>query len=442
MSSGEEAASNSEEKPKFWKLKYFLGGVLFLDGLSSLILLSPVIGFILKAAGETEGSYSFYGSLYDLAILAALRITAALLGLGIAYLRAHVPPEFPFGLYHPNGDKKSREELEQEALEEDFCPWLIRFLSRPSFPTELLSVVTQVACISKCMYRMYKEIGTYYDTEPYHPLFWIAVLLTTVLSVLEANYTESMCRLAGQYGKINRPRLLRSISSTLSIPLLNSNDDNAEEGGDEVEELDVENQVGQSEIGPDANYKAGWTDLLKSCFPDIHLLCCAFVFLVLAAIAQVYIPRFLGHILDSLTATFADADDDATSHKTMSDIPGFVRNVQLLVVASLAAGIFSGLRGSIFTVVGARVNVRLRVMLMDSLLSQDIGFFDVTKTGDITSRLSSDTTLVGDQVSLNVNVFLRSLVQAIGVLLFMVRYRIIIWCMSSFGVFFSNNVCL
>jgi len=41
------------------------------------------------------------------------------------------------------------------------------------------------------------------------------------------------------------------------------------------------------------------------------------------------------------------------------------------------------------------------------------------KTGDITSRLSSDTTLVGDQVSLNVNVFLRSLVQAIGVLIFM-----------------------
>ena len=56
---------------------------------------------------------------------------------------------------------------------------------------------------------------------------------------------------------------------------------------------------------------------------------------------------------------------------------------------------------------------------MDALLSQDIGFFDVTKTGDITSRLSSDTTLVGDQVTLNVNVFLRSLVQAIGVLVFM-----------------------
>lgn len=94
-----------------------------------------------------------------------------------------------------------------------------------------------------------------------------------------------------------------------------------------------------------------------------------------------------------------------------------------------------------------RVNVRLRVQLMDSLLAQDgewqlsylgflfrlscrllkssfflshtVGFFDVTKTGDITSRLSSDTTLVGDQITLNVNVFLRSVVQAVGVLIFM-----------------------
>jgi len=56
---------------------------------------------------------------------------------------------------------------------------------------------------------------------------------------------------------------------------------------------------------------------------------------------------------------------------------------------------------------------------MDSLLCQDIGFFDVTKTGEITSRLTSDTMLVGDQVTLNINIFLRSLVQIVGVLLFM-----------------------
>ena len=45
-----------------------------------------------------------------------------------------------------------------------------------------------------------------------------------------------------------------------------------------------------------------------------------------------------------------------------------------------------------------------RLRLMDKLLTMEQGFFDVTKTGEITSRLSSDTTLVGDQVALNVNV--------------------------------------
>ena len=58
-------------------------------------------------------------------------------------------------------------------------------------------------------------------------------------------------------------------------------------------------------------------------------------------------------------------------------------------------------------------------MLMDSLLSQDISFFELTRTGDLTSRLSSDTTLVGSQITVNVSIFLRSIVRGAGVLIFM-----------------------
>lgn len=53
------------------------------------------------------------------------------------------------------------------------------------------------------------------------------------------------------------------------------------------------------------------------------------------------------------------------------------------------------------------MNVRLRTKLFESLVSQEIGFFDTTKTGDLSSRLSNDCTKVGDQVTYNVNVFLR-----------------------------------
>ncbi|CAM9575518.1 unnamed protein product [Choristocarpus tenellus] len=69
--------------------------------------------------------------------------------------------------------------------------------------------------------------------------------------------------------------------------------------------------------------------------------------------------------------------------------------------------IFYLFRGGIFTTVGASVDVRIRSRLYDSLMHQEIGFFDTTKTGDLTSRLSSDCTKIADQITLNVNVFLR-----------------------------------
>jgi len=104
------------------------------------------------------------------------------------------------------------------------------------------------------------------------------------------------------------------------------------------------------------------------CAPDAPLIMVAFLFLILAAAAQIYIPKYTGAILDKLAETFA-GDDDA-SHKSIADVPGFMSNVRKLIAASILGGVFSGIRGSIFTVVGGRANVRLRLRLMDALLVQ------------------------------------------------------------------------
>lgn len=71
----------------------------------------------------------------------------------------------------------------------------------------------------------------------------------------------------------------------------------------------------------------------------------------------------------------------------------------------------TAVRGGLFTTVGARINRRIRERLFTALMQQEVGFFDTTKAGDITSRLSADTTTVADQISLNVNVFARSVMQ-------------------------------
>lgn len=73
--------------------------------------------------------------------------------------------------------------------------------------------------------------------------------------------------------------------------------------------------------------------------------------------------------------------------------------------------IASGIRGLALSITLTNLTQRLRNILFHALLKQDIEFFDQTKTGEITSRLSSDTSTVGEAVSLNFNVFLRSFVQ-------------------------------
>ena len=90
-----------------------------------------------------------------------------------------------------------------------------------------------------------------------------------------------------------------------------------------------------------------------------------------------------------------------------------------LILNAMITGLCTGFRGSTFIVLGGRFSKRLREHLFGSLLSQEADFFGAVKTGDITSRLSADCQKVGDQVQLNVQVFFRSLIQAVITLVWM-----------------------
>lgn len=63
---------------------------------------------------------------------------------------------------------------------------------------------------------------------------------------------------------------------------------------------------------------------------------------------------------------------------------------------------------------GSNIVKRLREKLFSSVMRQEMGFFDKTRTGELVNRLSADTTLVGQSVSVNVSDGLRSVAQAIG----------------------------
>jgi hypothetical protein len=325
--------------------------------------------------------YKFSDSLFDLLVLAAARVSFALVAFLISYVKGEIRPEYSFNMYHDTGVKKSREELEEEALEQSFSLWFRSYVKRPAFLCEFVSMSTMILCIVKCLVRLDREVGNFADSHSMHPVIWCTILVSSLVSILELCFVDSVCVVLGEWGHAiqgqDNPSFLQRISSTLSLPLL-ANDSMAEadeetdqaEAGTRDENAEPDDNVtGVSDIGGDAKYTASWRDLLMLCAPDTLLILAAFFFLLLAAAAQIYIPTYTGRILDKLTETFA-GDDDDTSHKSMKDVPGFMENVRKLIAASILGGVFSGVRGSIFTIVGARTNVRLRLQLMDSLLVQ------------------------------------------------------------------------
>uniref|UniRef100_A0A671KJD9 Transporter associated with antigen processing, subunit type t, teleost specific n=1 Tax=Sinocyclocheilus anshuiensis TaxID=1608454 RepID=A0A671KJD9_9TELE len=101
---------------------------------------------------------------------------------------------------------------------------------------------------------------------------------------------------------------------------------------------------------------------------------------------------------------------------------GFVFGINCSFVVSLSS-MFSGMRSGMFMCSLSRLNKRIRHMLFQNLMKQEISFF-LTKTnqGDyFTSRLISDTDKMGRSVAMNVNVLLRSLVKTCGMLFFMLN---------------------
>jgi ATP-binding cassette subfamily B protein len=85
-----------------------------------------------------------------------------------------------------------------------------------------------------------------------------------------------------------------------------------------------------------------------------------------------------------------------------------------LVVIFLVQAVATSLRYALFTIVGERVVTRLRADLFATLLDQEIAFFDERRTGELVSRLASDTSVLQNAVSINISMALRYLASIIG----------------------------
>jgi ATP-binding cassette, subfamily B, bacterial len=90
------------------------------------------------------------------------------------------------------------------------------------------------------------------------------------------------------------------------------------------------------------------------------------------------------------------------------------------LTAAVVFGVFAALRFYLVTWLGERVVADLRTDVYGRVIRMDPTFFEVTRTGEVLSRLTTDTTLVQSIAGVNLSITLRSTIQLVGALLLLV----------------------
>ncbi|MFM6990163.1 MAG: ABC transporter transmembrane domain-containing protein [Rhodoferax sp.] len=132
----------------------------------------------------------------------------------------------------------------------------------------------------------------------------------------------------------------------------------------------------------------------------------ALVFLVLAATATLAFPVALRMLIDGGLVR-ADKGDQMMAMR---------EHFAALFGVATALGVFSALRFYMVSWLGERVTSDIREAVYAHVLQQSPEFFETTQTGEVLSRLSSDTTLVQTVVGSSLSMGLRNLVLGLGAL--------------------------
>jgi ATP-binding cassette, subfamily B, bacterial len=136
----------------------------------------------------------------------------------------------------------------------------------------------------------------------------------------------------------------------------------------------------------------------------------ALLFLVLAAVATLVLPAALKSLIDQGLVA-ADPGDRLMSLR---------EHFGALFAVGAALGLFSAARFYMVTWLGERITADLRNAVYAHVVQQSPAFFETTATGEVLSRLTTDTTLVQTVVGSSLSMGLRNTVMGIGALIMLV----------------------
>ncbi|HAA18558.1 MAG TPA: ABC transporter permease [Cytophagales bacterium] len=134
--------------------------------------------------------------------------------------------------------------------------------------------------------------------------------------------------------------------------------------------------------------------------PYLGRLLLGFLAMLVAAGLQLAFPKALSYFMDNIS------ENNTTDWYTLPAILAFVGFVLYCIA--------SAVRFYLFESTGGMIVRRVRERLFGSIIKQEIGFFDTTQTGELTSRLTVDTDMLQGALSMNIATIIRSVIVGIG----------------------------
>ena len=157
--------------------------------------------------------------------------------------------------------------------------------------------------------------------------------------------------------------------------------------------------------------------LLPFLKPYLGMIAAAVVAMLIAAGATLVMPAMLKSLIDR---GFSAAQIQEISHYFL-----------LFFAAAAVMGLAAATRYYFVTWIGERVAADIRKAVFDHVLTLTPAFFEVTRTGEVLSRLTADTTLVQTVVGSSASIAARNVVMFIGGLILMFATS---WKLTAFVV--------
>ncbi|CAI0412584.1 unnamed protein product [Linum tenue] len=147
--------------------------------------------------------------------------------------------------------------------------------------------------------------------------------------------------------------------------------------------------------------------------PDAGKMILATIALLIAATSGILIPKYGGKIVDIVSG---DLGTPQEKNEALNAVNNTILEIFVIIVVG---SVCTALRAWLFSSTSERVVARLRKSLFSHLINQEIAFFDVTRTGELLSRLSEDTQIIKNAATASLSEALRNVSTAVIGLFFM-----------------------